>query len=326
MKKIVLTGILVLLFLVIFAACNNEDTKGADDIEPKLIIMEGFTFDNYPKIDGSTSTEPLNILLACKLLGIKYQWERNYDGFWRIEPILKNVVNSMNFWKLIRTSQTHNSIINLIDKNADIILSARKMSPDEKQYADEKGITLIETPIALDAFVFVVNLDNPVNSLTIKQIQDIYTGQVTNWSEVGGRDEKIIPYVRNRNSGSQELMESLVMKDLEIDDFAESPEIIYSMVPVFETVHNVKESICYTVYYFKEFILREMNNMVKPIAINGIHPNKESIGDNSYPLTAEVYAVIRSDLDQSSTAYKLYELLQTEIGKKVISESGYILK
>jgi phosphate transport system substrate-binding protein len=296
-----------------------------DDIDPQLKIIEGFTFDNYPKVDGSTSAEPLNILIACKLLGIRHQWVQNLeDGLWGIEPVLKLRKNYSKFWNLIKTSQTHQSFIKLVDKEADITISARKMSPDEKMYADAVGISLIETPVALDAFVIIVNPDNPVTTLTIKQIQDVYTGKITNWKEVGGNDAKINPYVRNANSGSQELMESMVMKDLDIMAFPEAPIVISSMFGAIDIVGSDVNSICYTVFYYKERIFKDAIFKTKSIAIQGIYPEKESIGNNSYPLTAEVYAVIRSDLDRSSTAYKLYELLQTETGKKVIAESEYV--
>jgi phosphate transport system substrate-binding protein len=68
----------------------------------------------------------------------------------------------------------------------------------------------------------------------------------------------------------------------------------------------------------------EVRNAVKTIAVNGILPNQETISNRQYPFVAEVYAIIRSDLDKNSMAYKLYELLQTVAGKNVIAESGYI--
>jgi phosphate transport system substrate-binding protein len=195
------------------------------------------------------------------------------------------------------------------------------MSPNEKNYADTAGVSLIETPIALDALVIIVNHENPVTSLSIKQIQDIYTGKITNWKEVGGNDAPINPYVRNTDSGSQVLFESLVMKNLDIIDFPVA-EMIYTMRGVLRAVEADINSIGYTVYYYKEFILNDIS--IKDIAIEGIYPDEESIGNNTFPLTSEVYATIRSDLDKSSTAYKLYELLQTKAGKEVISESGYV--
>jgi phosphate transport system substrate-binding protein len=321
--------------IISFIACDNGKNDEDDDIDPSLKIVEGFTFDNFPKVDGSTSAEPLNILIACKLLGIKHQWVQNPDNdSWGIEPILKSEKNIQRFSKLIKTSQTHQSIINVIDKKADITISARKMSPDEKTYADSAGVSLIETPIALDAFVFIINPNNPISSLTIKQIQDIYTGKITNWKAVGADDidwtwfdnfqkPEIKPYVRNQNSGSQELMESMVMKDLDIMEFPTSDEVvIQTMQGALEKVAEEFNAICYTVYYFKEFINKE--SPTKGIGIEGIYPNRENISNNTYPLVAEVYAVIRSDLDTTSMAYKLYELLQTEKGKEVISESGYV--
>lgn len=60
------------------------------------------------------------------------------------------------------------------------------------------------------------------------------------------------------------------------------------------------------------------------IEVEGIFPHKETIADRSYPFTSEVYAIIRSDLDQSSMAYKVYEFMQTSIGKQIIEESGYV--
>jgi len=275
----------------------------------KQFKINGLTLDNYPIVDGSTSTLPLNQLIACKLLDIPKEW-------------ISRKPYSEKFWEHVKASQTHQSFINLIDNKVDLTLSARTMSPDEKGYADAAGVTLIETPIALDAFIFVVNPNNPIKSLTIKQVQDIYTGKITNWSEVGGNNAKINPYVRDPNSGSQELMESLVMKDLDFMEFPESPDMISSMILVFDIVSTDVNAICYSLYYYKEHILK--TTLTKTIAIEGIIPDKITISDYSYPLVAEVYAIIRSDLDKSSMAYKLYELLQTEDGKRVIEESGYV--
>jgi len=118
-------------------------------------------------------------------------------------------------------------------------------------------------------------------------------------------------------------MESLIMKDVVIEITERSDEVeIQTMYGAFEKVVEDDKAICYTVYYYKEFIFKD--SPTKGIAIEGIYPSKETLSDKSYPLVAEVYAVIRSDLDTSSTAYKLYELLQTEKGKEVISESGYV--
>jgi phosphate transport system substrate-binding protein len=316
MKKLVL--LLIIGFLsVTFTSCE----KGEDPA--RGFKIEGLTVDNFPRLDGSTSNEPLNRIIACKLLGYNYRWHKSsVVDTYSVET--DNQGTNSIIYNLVKTSQTHNAIINLIDENADIILSARKMSPDEKTYADASGITLIETPIALDAFIFIVNPDNPVNSLTRDQIVDIYTKETTKWNEVGGNNSQILPYIRNQNSGSQELMESLVMQGTPVAEFPIEHEIT-SMLPVFLEVRLNENSICYTVYYFKErMVIEDYRNTVKTIAVNGISPNRETILNRKYPFVAEVYVMIRSDLDKNSMAYKLYELLQTKAGKSVITESGYI--
>jgi len=307
---------------IIFLVIGCEDF----DIFRNSSYIEGLTIGNYPVIDGSTSTFPLNTIIACKLLGINYSW---VDGpeLRRVDPNL-SWRNQKRLFRQVRNSQTHWSFVNLINYEADIILSARKMSPDEEIIANEAGVTLIQTPIALDALVFILYPYNPIQSLTTQQIQDIYMLNITNWDEVGGNDRKIQPYVRNANSGSQELMELLVMKDLEMPWHPESWLELISisgMVPAIDAVAGDNSAICYTVFYFKEHMVLNANRLVKTIAVDGIFPNIETIGNNSYPFVSEVYAVIRSDLDRSSMAYKIYEWLQTETGKQIILESGYIL-
>lgn len=90
------------------------------------------------------------------------------------------------------------------------------ISRDEKAYANEKSVTLDETPIALDGFIFITHKNNPVKTVTREQIRGIYMGEITNWKEVGGKDLAITPYIREPNSGSQEKMETIVMKGLEM--------------------------------------------------------------------------------------------------------------
>ncbi|MDR1879733.1 MAG: substrate-binding domain-containing protein [Tannerellaceae bacterium] len=309
--------LLTLLLCPIFFACDKE----AEDIP--FVGLEEVEVENYPIVDGSTSTDPLNKLLVCKLLGFDYRWERAMfmNGLW----YLWNNIPAEFVTKHLKSSQTHQAFVNLIDGEAEIILTARKMSPDEKAYAEKAKVSLIETPIALDAFIFIVNVENQIESLTTKQIQDFYTGKITNWKEVGGADSPINPYVRNPNSGSQELMESMIMKELDMPDWDVewSSEAIPSMDLAFVRIVNNINGLCYTVYYYKEQIVRDELS-VRHIAVDGVYPDKNTIKNQSYPYVAEVYAVIRNNLDKSSMAYKLYQYLQTEEGKDIISESGYI--
>lgn len=114
-----------LAVVTFFSSCDKED-----DI---LFEIDGLIVDNYPRVDGSSSTEPLNTLIACKLLGWRYEWRplMTGNGIWRLKPNGEDVPSNF-FGERIKSSQTHNSIINLIDNQTDIIISARKMSADEK--------------------------------------------------------------------------------------------------------------------------------------------------------------------------------------------------
>ena len=290
--------------------------------------ISGINIDNYPRVDGSTSTNPLNYIIVNKLLDIEYKWLSSggindvyFPGFLELPS---------SFTSKIRCSQTHWAIINLIDNQTDLIIVARKMSEDEKEYANNAGVSLIETPIALDALDFVYNAENTVNSLSVKQIQDIYLGNITNWKEVGGADEIIIPFIRNANSGSQEMMNEIVMNNTGMPDWDVSyaDELrLGSMILVYGELRYSKSGICFTPHYYKEYMVADDiygKENIKTFAINGIMPDKNSIKNKTYPFVANVYVSIRSDLDRNSMAYKLYEWLQTLSGKSVIDESGYV--
>jgi phosphate transport system substrate-binding protein len=138
MNKFALITVLVLSALFICTGCANEEEEST--ISP---YIEGLSIENYPIIDGSTSTLPLNTVIACELMGLNYQWQENIDGTsnsWSIEPQIRSTLRK-KFDQVVKCSQTHNSFINLIDREADLVLNARTMSPDEKNYAQEKGVT-----------------------------------------------------------------------------------------------------------------------------------------------------------------------------------------
>lgn len=341
-RNLLTIAVLCLFASLIFTACDKDeiidqdkDIEKDDDINTDSPFIEGLSLDNYPIIDGSTSTLPLNTVIACELMGIEYEWNNNLIDFnknrWSMDPSIKGD-QKLKFDDRVRSSQTHNSLINVIDNEVDMALSARTMSPDEKAYAESKGVTLIETPIALDAFIFIVNARNPVEGLTTQNIQDIYTGKVTTWKNLGvvngpkpGLTVSILPLVRNANSGSQELMDQLIMKDLQYLDLPIYEEaLVLTMAGMLDAIGGYPMGIGYTVYYYNEFIIRPEDKYIKLVALDGVKPSTETISDRTYPYATEVYAVIRSDIDKSSMAYKVYEWLQTEAGIKAISNSGYI--
>jgi len=319
----------VLLLTIVFSGCF-EDTLKEETIKGEVIYENltiedlDFTIDNYPKTDSSTSAYPLNYIIACNILNSSYIWTQPYYlNYQRSLVISSSDTNISYFIEDINISGTHGSYVNLIDGNADLILVARLPSEDELSHANNNSIELVAKPVALDAFVFITNIANPVDSLTIQEIQDIYTKSITNWSQVGGNPINITAYQRNKNSGSQELMETLVMKDLKM---ANTPELIeYGMGGPFDQLIYDSEGsgIAYTVYYYKEF-LTNTSASIKMIGVNGILPNYGNISNMEYEYISEVYSVIRSNLNPESTAYKLRDWLLGIDGQGVVKESGYV--
>ncbi|WP_080903807.1 PstS family phosphate ABC transporter substrate-binding protein [Parabacteroides sp. Marseille-P3160] len=314
--------ITVLVVIVVCTGCAKDEQE-----EETFVGIENISFENYPKVDGSTSSSVLNVMVACKLLGVPCRWiEPGIVTEWTLHPKYEELPEQYKnfFWQHVKSSQTHGAFMNLIDGDADVILTHRTISPDEKNHADAVGVTLIETPIALDAFVFVVNKNNPVKSLTVNQVQKIYTGEIINWSQVGGKNASIKVFTRPRNSGSEEVLRELVMDGLEPADFPESE--IGGMSQVFGEILYNMDAICYTFNNYKNLQARVPDSEVPKIAINGIFPDEKTVKNGTFPFISKVHVAIRSDLDHHSMAYKLYEWLQSENAKSTIIECGFLPK
>lgn len=294
---------------------------------------------DYPRVDGSTSTLPLQRVIACYILGVPCAWgEWEFFGTERsiapdpeadVPPDLAERI--YNMWH----NGTHGSYVNLIENNTDLILVARSPSQDELDAARDRGVTLDARPVALDAFVFLLHVDNLVDNLDLGAVRGIYIGEITAWADVGGAVQQsaaggreIHPYQRNPNSGSQELMEKLVMQGAPM---VEAPDMILEtmMGPVnvigggpFEEDTGDPLGIGYSVYYYAVFIFP--HERVKLIGIDGVMPTSENIASRAYPLTAEVYVVVREGMPRDSTAVMLRDWLFTEEGQATIAESGYV--
>ena len=315
-------GLIVLFsFLAIFT-CRGQEALG---LNPELNI----TTSNFPVLDGSESTSPLRLILMCKLLGYDYEWQyspfiqRQEDAPRYVEPNYTCDEETRRDLLLNRllNNNTHGAFVNLIDDKVDIIITARSISRDEKVYAEEQGVTLLEQPIARDALTFMVNAKNPVSNLSIDQIHDIYMGNVQNWSEVGGLDCVMKPYVRNRNSGSQEKFETMVMDGLTIADFPEM-QIGTTMMSPYYQLEDDTAGIAFSPFYYYKVMVD--SKKVRAVGVDGVEMTKENVMNGTYPYTSKVYTAVRSDIDKSSVAYKLFEFLTSEAGQAIVDESGYV--
>lgn len=266
-------------------------------------IPEGpfvFTRETMPRLDGSTSTAPLARAMCAVLLGEDQDQVAD----------------------LVQFSRTTQSYWNLMNGDADLLLAAEP-TPEVMEALNSQGRWEL-TPFATDALVFVVNQDNPVDSLTVEQVQKIYTGEITNWSEVGGEDLDIVPFQRNKEAGSQTMFEKLVMSGLELmtppaNWTSNSMEGLLNAVREYD---NSAAALGYTVYYYANDM--EMARGLKVLAIDGVSPSAQAIRDKEYPFLNPYFVAVQKDLPQDSPTRILYDWVLGPDGQKLAALEGYV--
>ena len=201
-------------------------------------------------------------------------------------------------------TNTRGAYKDIVDGNADIIICAQP-SDEQLAYAAEKGVELEMVPIGSDAFVFIVNDNNPVTDITIEQIRGIYSGQIKNWKELGGKNMQIAAMRRNKNSGSQTALEK-IMGDIPIK-------------PDYTALFG--SPIGFSFRYYVTGMLGEGG--VKILTINGIAPTAETIADGTYPIAGNIYAVYRKG-ETNENVYKAIDFMLSPEGQKIVEQSGYI--
>ena len=277
----------VLLVGVVLSACVQSTPR--------------FTLESYPRVDGSTVTIPLSEALMAKLTGKTIDEVRPY--------LLHN--------------KTHQAYLNLIEGTKDLIF-VTSPSMAELAYADEKGVELEVVPVSREAFVFLVHKDNPVESLSLAQIQDIYTGKITNWAQVGGDDVPIRAFQRPINSGSQTGFLDLVMKG---KNPMEPPTewITAEMGQLIEAVASYDRSpdaIGYSYYYFVTDMWGNPN--VRLLKVNDVYPQPYTITDQSYPIVTAYYAVFRKSEAPNSAVRNVVAFVLSASGQNLVESSGYV--
>ncbi len=293
-------GALALSLLCGCAGTAPAVTASPEPVETAAPTFQ-FTRENFPRLDGSTSTAPLGEAVASVLLG-----ESREDVA-----------------DLIRFSKTTNAYLHLIDGEADLLIVGE---PGEKalEHQKETGFQWDMKAFATDAFVFVVNENNPVDSITVEEARKIYTGEITNWKELGGEDREIIPFQRNPEAGSQTLMEKLVMQGTPMME-APSDYIIAGMGELIEAVKGYDNSpgaIGYTVYYYANEM--EMAKGLKLLRLENVEPNDDTIRAEEYPLINPKYVVIPADAAEDAPNRILYNWLLSEEGQRLVAQEGYV--
>ena len=268
------------------AASSEAPASSSSEVPAAPILTE----DEFPVTDGSTACIPL----IAQIMADTTAWA------WRNLGLYGDTENGTRL----------------------IIAYEAPESVKEELKAD--GAPLDQKAIGRDALVFIVNEDNPVQSLTRQQLRDIYAGKITNWKDVGGEDADIVAFQRREDSGSQTLFQKLLIQGGELMDAPTelAPTMMDELVDDIAEYNNSANAIGFSVYYY----ISEMYSKpgLRLLAVDGVTPSNHTIADQSYPLCNEFYAAIRQDSAADSPERKVYDWLSTDAGRACVEQSGYV--
>lgn len=256
--------------------------------------------DNLPVLDGAAALVPVYAAIIDNVYPVgcvKYEGGSFSDDNFYGENFAPD--SAMQYKNTVRGYKA------IVDGTTDILFCAAP-SEEQKQYAEEMGVELVYVPIGLEGFVFFVNENNPVDNLTAEQIRKIYSGEYTNWKELGGADRVINPLTRLKGSGSQTTFEKF-MGDYKIG--TKSPFAITGA------------SIGFSFRYYMDGIVE--NDSVKMLSLNGVYPSAENIQNHTYPIVAQFYAIYRAD-NENENIKPLIEWILSDEGQTLIEQTGYV--
>lgn len=201
----------------------------------------------------------------------------------------------------------------LIDGTAQIGMSSREAKPAEIAAGNTKGVKLKPTTVAHDGLAIIVNANNPITSLTRKQVEQIFTGEVTDWSAVGGKSGTISIYTRNTSSGTYSDFKELAMKKR---DYAPSAQKMAGNEQIAAEVGKNANGIGYVgLAYLKA-------SGVKVLSIDGNSPTQESVRNNSWPYARPTFYYTNGD--PAGLAKAFVEFTLGPAGQKIVEGVGFV--
>lgn len=277
----------------------------------------GITYEDYPRIDGSTSTLGL----------VRAVWRAMVDD--------SSAAFGAGYPE--EAGKTVPSYHKLLDGEADMIF-VPYASEDVLQAADDAGVELEFHKVAAEALIFITPKDNSADNITREQVRSIYLDNaIDNWKKLGGPRRKLVPICRNADSGSQSQLDNLVLDNEPMHPAIEKNHVELTMEGMLDQVayyhsggFDGKPTRSYALGYTLYSYLINMTEMtgvgdnLKILDYEGITPERENIADGSYPLADGYYAVVRSDLPEDHSARAIISWLQSEDGVAAIERIGLI--
>ena len=273
MKKIITILCAVVMALSLFAGCGQK----ADD---NNTAAAGGTV----ATDGSTSMEKV-----IGALGESFM-EANSGTTFTYNP-----------------TGSGSGIQAVSEGRCDIGLSSRALKDDEKASG------LKETTLALDGIAIIVNPQNPVKDLSLEQIAKIYTGEITNWKDVGGEDTEIVLIGREAGSGTRDGFETITGTA----EACKYRQELTSTGDVIATVASNPDAIGYA-------SLAALKDTVKALSVSGVTPTEETVKDGSYIIQRPFVLVTREGTALSATAQKFFDFALSADAADIISAAGAV--
>lgn len=201
----------------------------------------------------------------------------------------------------------------IIDNTAQIGMSSRLAKPAEIVAANAKGVTLKETIVAYDGLGVIVNSANPITNLTKKQVEQIFTGEVTDWSAVGGKGGKISIYTRNTSSGTYSDWKELAMKKR---DYAPSAQKMAGHEQIAAEVGKNADGIGYVgLAYMKAA-------GIKIVTIDGAAPSGEAVRNQKWPYARPTFYYTNGD--PTGLAKQFVDFTVGPTGQKIVDSVGFV--
>ena len=189
----------------------------------------------------------------------------------------------------------------------DIGLSSRALKDEEKASG------LVETVLAYDGIAMIINPENTVEDLTLEQIADIYTGKITNWSEVGGQDAEIVLIGREAGSGTRSGFEEIV----DVKDACKYRQELSSTGDVITTVAQNPGAIGYA-------SLASVKDSVKALKVGGVTPSEETVKDTTYAIQRPFVLATKQDAALSPAAQAFFDYITSADANEIIVAAGVV--
>ena len=274
---VLLTVILVVVMITTFAGCNSDD-EGATSSASLNGVESGAELSGSISEAGSTSVQPLAELMAT--------------GFMKIHPKVKITVSGGGSSAGVKASA--NGTVDIGAASRDVKIT----EPD-----------LIPFAVARDAVAIAVHPDNPVSELTLDQVKGIYEGEITNWSEVGGENKKIVVISREEGSGTRDCFESKVTKDIKLDAlFFDSNGAISTKV------NSEPDAIGYLSLGYV--------GQLKALPLDGIEPTIDNCMSGKYPVLRRLYLLTQEVPD--GAVKEFLDFCRSDAGQQIAEDEGYI--